>query len=44
MAQKAVTTAAEGDAIELATTYFRRWPAQENIIRDFLLPLGLEVA
>ena len=30
------------DAVELATTYTRRWAAQENIIRDFLLPLGLD--
>ena len=35
------TTPACEDAIELATTYTRRWAAQENIIRDFLLPLGL---
>jgi hypothetical protein len=27
---------------ELAQTYTRRWPAQENIIKDFLLPLGLD--
>jgi hypothetical protein len=26
----------------LAQTYIRRWPVQENIIRDFLLPLGLD--
>ncbi len=37
-----VTTAPTGDAVELATTYTRRWAAQENIIRDFLLPLGLD--
>ena len=37
-----VTTAAELDAGELARTYTRRWPVQENIIRDFLLPLGLD--
>jgi hypothetical protein len=30
------------DAIELAQTYIRRWPAQENIIKDYLLPLGLD--
>ena len=28
--------------MELAQTYTRRWPVQENIIRDFLLPLGLD--
>ena len=29
-----VTTAPEADAVELAQTYTRRWPAQENAIRD----------
>ena len=29
-----VTTAAEADAVELAQTYARRWPVQENAIRD----------
>ena len=29
-----VTTAPEADAVELAHTYTRRWPAQENAIRD----------
>ena len=37
-----VTTAPCADAVELAQTYLRRWPVQENIIRDFLLPLGLD--
>lgn len=37
-----VTTADTIDAVELAQTYIRRWPVQENIIRDFLLPLGLD--
>ena len=37
-----VTTAPTVDAIALAQTYIRRWPVQENIIRDFLLPLGLD--
>jgi hypothetical protein len=37
-----VTTAPDVDAVELAQTYIRRWPVQENIIRDFLLPLGLD--
>jgi hypothetical protein len=30
------------DAVELAQTYIHRWPAQENIIKDYLLPLGLD--
>ncbi len=37
-----VTTAGTIDALELAHTYIHRWPAQENVIKDFLLPLGLE--
>ncbi len=37
-----VTTAQCVDAVELAQTYIRRWPVQENSIRDFLLPLGLD--
>jgi hypothetical protein len=37
-----ITTAPEADPVELARTYFRRWPAQENVIKDFLLPLGLD--
>lgn len=37
-----VTTASTCDAVELAITYTQRWSAQENIIRDFLLPLGLD--
>lgn len=37
-----VTTASTVDAVELAQTYTHRWVAQENIIRDFLLPLGLD--
>jgi hypothetical protein len=37
-----ITTADTIDAVELAQTYTRRWPVQENIIRDFLLPLGLD--
>ncbi|HEX6556043.1 MAG TPA: hypothetical protein VF026_25010 [Ktedonobacteraceae bacterium] len=37
-----VTTADTVDAMELAQTYTRRWPVQENIIRDFLVPLGLD--
>ena len=38
-----VTTAAEANAVELAHTYIRRWPAQENAIRDWLIPLGIDV-
>lgn len=30
------------DAIELAQIYIHRWPAQENVIKDYLLPLGLD--
>jgi hypothetical protein len=30
------------DAVELSQTYIHRWPAQENIIKDYLLPLGLD--
>jgi hypothetical protein len=37
-----VTTASTVDAVELAQIYTQRWSAQENIIRDFLLPLGLD--
>ena len=37
-----VTTAATCDAVELAQTYTRRWPVQENVIRDWLLPVGLD--
>jgi hypothetical protein len=37
-----VTTAETIDPRELAKTYISRWPFQENIIRNFLLPLGLD--
>jgi len=37
-----VTTAPHIDAVELAQTYIRRWPLQEIVIRDYLLPLGLD--
>jgi len=30
------------DAVGLAQTYIHRWPAQENVIKDYLLPLGLD--
>ncbi len=38
-----VTTAMEANAVELAHTYFRRWNCQENAIRDWLIPLNLEI-
>jgi hypothetical protein len=37
-----VTTAATCDAVELAQAYTRRWSVQENVIRDWLLPMGLD--
>lgn len=37
-----VTTAPEMDPIVLAETYVHRWPAQENAIRDFVIPLGVD--
>jgi hypothetical protein len=37
-----VTTASSCDPIELVQVYTRRWPAQENNLRDFLLSLGLD--
>jgi len=37
-----VSTAAEVDAVALAEAYFHRWPAQENAIRDWLIPLGID--
>ena len=37
-----VTTAEAHDAVSLARLYIARWPQQENIIRDWLLPLGLD--
>lgn len=38
-----VTNAPTIDAVELALTYIHRWPAQENVIKDYLLPLGLDI-
>ncbi len=38
-----VCTASFCSALELANTYTQRWSAQENIIKDFLLPLGLDI-
>lgn len=37
-----VSTSPIADATTLAQSYFRRWPMQENIIRDFLIPLGID--
>jgi hypothetical protein len=37
-----VSTAEVGSAVALAQLYSGRWPQQENIIRDWLLPLGLD--
>jgi len=37
-----ITTGSGMEAVELARTYFRRWNCQENIIRDWLLPLNLD--
>jgi len=37
-----VATSPVADATTLARTYFRRWPVQENVIRDFLIPLGID--
>ena len=37
-----VTTAREADPVALVRLYSRRWPAQENVIKDWLLPLGLD--
>jgi len=37
-----VSTAETANALQLAQTYIHRWPVQENVIKDFLLPLGLD--
>jgi hypothetical protein len=37
-----VTTAPDADPVELAQLYRQRWPVQENILKDWLLPLGLD--
>ena len=37
-----IATSEIGDALTLARTYCQRWPLQENVIRDFLIPLGIE--
>lgn len=38
-----VTTTEQIDALTLARTSIHRWPAQENVIKDWLLPLGLDI-
>jgi hypothetical protein len=38
-----VTTASASVAVELVHTYTHRWPAQENAIRDWLIPLGIDI-
>jgi hypothetical protein len=37
-----VSTAPCADPSALAAAYIHRWPAQENSIKDFLVPLGLD--
>lgn len=37
-----VSTTETRDAVGLARLYIARWPQQENVIRDWLLPLGLD--
>jgi hypothetical protein len=37
-----VTTAPDADPVALAQLYRQRWPVQENILKDWLLPLGLD--
>ncbi len=37
-----VATSPFPDAATLARTYFQRWPVQENVIRDLLIPLGID--
>ena len=37
-----VSTAETANALQLAQTYIRSFPVQENVIKDFLLPLGLD--
>jgi hypothetical protein len=38
-----ITTGKARDAVELAQTYFKRWNCQENNIRDWLIPLNLDI-
>jgi hypothetical protein len=37
------TDSAPLDAVALAQSYIHRWAAQENVIKDYLLPLGLDI-
>ena len=37
-----VTTAPDADPVALARLYRQRWPVQENILKDWLLPVGLD--
>jgi hypothetical protein len=37
-----VTTAPEADPVALVQLYRQRWPRKENILKDWLLPLGLD--
>jgi chromosome segregation ATPase len=38
-----ITTGHGIEAVELAHTYFRRWNCQENALRDWLIPLNLDI-
>ena len=38
-----ITTGQGMGALELAQTYFRRWNCQENALRDWLIPLNLDI-
>ena len=38
-----MTTGRGMEAMALAQTYFRRWNCQEKAIRDWLIPLNLEI-
>src|SRR6266851_1159917 len=38
-----ITTRPGMEAVELAHTYFSRWNCQENAIRDWLIPLNLDI-
>jgi len=38
-----ITTGRGMEAVELAHTYFRRWSCQENALRDWLIPLNLDI-
>jgi hypothetical protein len=37
-----VSTASTSDPVALARLYMQRWPVQENIIRDWLITLGID--